>query len=270
MVTKEHIKEIKKLHGSRERAENKLFLIEGVRLLEEAVKEGVALEEVLYNARFEDSARGSQLLASLQNRHTPLSQIPEKVMESISETESPQGVLAVARQFKWTLKDITKDKKPVIIACGLQDPGNLGTIIRTADAGGCGGIITTQNSVDAYNSKVIRATMGSIFRLPFLKVDDPDEAISALKKEGYQVIATTAHSRSSYTNADYIKPTVFLIGQEGAGLSDDMLEAADKKVFIPMEKGVESLNAAVSASILIYEAFRQRLTASTSSKINSP
>ena len=259
MVTKEHIKDIKKLHEPKERAEKGFFLIEGVRLLEEAIKEEISIEEVFYTARINESTRGSQLLASIQTRHIPLSQIPEKVMESISETESPQGVLAVARQLQRTLKDITKDKKPVIMACGLQDPGNLGTIIRTADAGGCGGVITTQNTVDTYNSKVIRATMGSIFRMPVLKIDDPEETISGLKKEGYQIIATTAHSRSSYLDVDYMKPTAFLIGQEGSGLSREVLESADKGVFIPMGKGVESLNAAVSASILIYEAFRQRL-----------
>ena len=260
MVTKERLRAIKKLHESKERAEKGLFLIEGVRLIEEAVKEGISIDEALYTARIEESTRGSQLLASLKKRHTPLSQVTEKAMESISKTESPQGILAVARQLKWTFKDLIKNKETVIIACGLQDPGNLGTIIRSADAGGCGGVFTTQNSVDIYNSKVIRATMGSIFRMPVMKFDDPEEAISALKKEGYQIIATTAHSRSSYLDPDYMKPTAFLIGQEGSGLSEEVLKSADKKVFIPMKKGVESLNAAVSASILIYEAFRQRLT----------
>lgn len=260
MITKERLRGIRKLHESKERAEKGFFLVEGVRLLEEAVKEGISIEEVLYTARIEESTRGCQLLASLQKGRTTLSQVPEKTMESISETESPQGILAVARQLLWTFKDITEQKRPVIIACGLQDPGNLGTVIRSADAGGCGGVIATQNTVDTYNSKVIRATMGSIFRMPVLKLDDPEEAISSLKKEGYQIVATTAHSRTSYLDVDYMKPTAFLIGQEGSGLSEELLKSADAKVFIPMKDGVESLNAAVSASILIYEAFRQRLT----------
>ncbi len=260
MITKERLRGIKKLHESKERAEKGLFLIEGIRLLEEAVKEGISIDEALYTVRVEESIRGCHLLASLKKKRTILSPVSEKAMESISGTESPQGVLAVARQLRWTFKDLTKQKRAVIIACGLQDPGNLGTIIRSADAGGCGGVFTTQNSVDIYNSKVIRATMGSIFRVPVMKFDDTEEAISALKKEGYQIVATTAHSMSSYLDPDYMKPTAFLIGQEGSGLSDEVLESADKKVFIPMKKGVESLNAAVSASILIYEAFRQRLT----------
>lgn len=260
MITKERLRGIKKLHESKERAEKGLFLIEGIRLLEEAVKEGISIDEALYTVRVEESLRGCHLLASLKKKRTILSPVSEKAMESISGTESPQGVLAVARQLRWTFKDLTKQKRAVIIACGLQDPGNLGTIIRSADAGGCGGVFTTQNSVDIYNSKVIRATMGSIFRVPVMKFDDTEEAISALKKEGYQIIATTAHSRSSYLDPDYMKPTAFLIGQEGSGLSEEVLRSADKKVFIPMKKGVESLNAAVSASILIYEAFRQRLT----------
>ena len=258
--SKERIKKIKNLHEHKERVESELFIIEGMRLMDEALKEMVPIEEVLYTARLAETDRGGVLLASVRKMHLSVSQVSEKAMKAIAETDNPQGILAVARQLKWAFNDLIKNKGTIIIACGLQDPGNLGTIIRSADAGGCGGVFSTQNSVDIYNSKVIRATMGSIFRLPVMKFEDPEEAISALKKEGYQIIATTAHSRSSYLDPDYMKPTAFLIGQEGSGLSEEVLKSADKKVFIPMKKGVESLNAAVSASILIYEAFRQRLT----------
>lgn len=257
-ITRERLKEIKRLHESKEKAEKELFIIEGVRLMEEAIKEKVLMEQVLYTAGAEETSRGSHLLSSLRKTDIQAYQVTEKVMESIAETETPQGILAVARQLKWTLKDIVKNKAPVIIAGGLHDPGNLGAIIRTADAGMCGGVITTQNTVDIYNSKTIRATMGSIFRLPALKLDDLAEAVLSLKREGYRIIATTAHSKTSYLDVDYRKSSAFLIGQEASGLPDDILESADIKVFIPMKEGVESLNAAVSASILIYEAFRQR------------
>ncbi|MDO8445750.1 MAG: RNA methyltransferase [Deltaproteobacteria bacterium] len=258
-ITRERIKEIKRLHESRERAEKGLLLIEGIRLMEEAVKEKVSFEEVLYTQRIEDTDRGIAVLAALRKGRAPLYPVSEKVMQSVAETESPQGILGVLRHLVWDIKDVTKGRGTVVVACGLQDPGNLGTIIRTADAGGCGGVVTTQNTVDIYNSKVIRATMGSIFRTPVLKFEDPKEAISALKKDGYQIIATTARSKTSYLDIDYMKPTAFLIGQEAAGIPDDLLESADIKVFIPMKVGVESLNAAVSASILIYEVFRQKL-----------
>lgn len=258
-MTKAQIKEVRKLHEHKERDEKGLFLLEGVRLMEEAVKEKAAIIETLYTSKLEETDRGRLLLSAIRRMGMPLYQVPEKVIDSISEAENPQGILAVAKQIKWTLNDIVKNKRPAIIACGLQDPGNLGTIIRTADAGTCGGVITTSNTVDIYNSKVIRATMGSIFRLPVLRLDGLAEAISALKKEGYQVIAATAYSKVSYLDVDYTKPTAFLIGQEASGLAKDMLEYADIKVFIPMKEEVESLNAAVSASILIYEAFRQRL-----------
>lgn len=258
-ITKEHIREIKRLQESKERGERGLFLVEGVRFTEEAVKERVHLEEVLYTARLEEGERGRTLLAVLTKHHVPLLKVQEKVMEAVSETENPQGILAVARQFKWTLKDITERKGPVIVACGLQDPGNLGTIIRTADAGGAAGIITTADTVDIYNSKVVRATMGSIFRLPVLRADDIKESLAVMKKEGYQVVATSLQSETSYLKINYSKPTAFLIGKESSGLSDELLEMADKVVFIPMKEGVESLNAAISAGVLIYEAFRQRL-----------
>lgn len=257
-ITRERIKEIKGLHKSRERAEKGLFLLEGIRLIEEAVKEKVVFEEVIYTSGLEAMERAGVLLSSIRRMNIPAHRIPEKVMESVSKTESPQGILAVVRQLRWTLKDVLRKRGTVIIACGLQDPGNLGTIIRTSDAGDCGGVITTPDTVDIYNPKVIRATMGSIFRLPAFRVDDLMKAISALKREGYQIIATTAHSKVSYLKVDYGKPTAFLIGQEGSGLPKNILESADIKVFIPMKEGVESLNAAVSASILIYEALRQR------------
>lgn len=259
-LTKERIKDIKRLHESKERAEKGLFLVEGIRLMEEAVKEKVSFEEILYTQRIEDTDRGIAVLAALRKGRAPLYPVSEKVMQSVAETESPQGILGVLRHLVWDIKDVTKGRGTVVIACGLQDPGNLGTIIRTADAGGCGGVVTTQSTVDVYNSKVIRATMGSIFRVPVLKVRDIMDLISDLKKEGYQIIATTAHSKTSYLDVDYRKPTAFLIGQEASGIPEDLLESADIKVFIPMKVGVESLNAAVSASILIYEAFRQKLT----------
>ena len=258
-MTNERIKKVKKLREPKERAEKRLFLIEGVRLLEEAVKEEADIEEVLFTEKLGDSVRGSHILASLRKMDIQTSQIPEKVMDALSETETPQGITAVVKQLNWGFKDMTEERKTVVIACGLQDPGNLGTIIRTADAGGCGGVITTNNAVDAYNHKVIRATMGSIFRMPVVKVADRKDIISELKKAGYQIIATTAHSRSSYLDIDYTKPSALLIGQEGSGISEEWLESADFKAFIPMKEGVESLNAAVSASIMIYEAFRQRL-----------
>lgn len=257
-ITKEHIKEIKRLHESKERAERGLFLVEGVRFMEEAVKEKVHLEEVLYTERLEEGERGRSLLAALIKHHVPLIKVQEKVMEAVSETEKPQGIMAVARQLRWTIKDIAERKGPVIVACGLQDPGNLGTIIRTGDAGGAAGIITTSDTVDIYNSKVVRATMGSVFRLPVIRADDIRESLAVMKKEGYQVVATSLQSKVSYLDINYSRPTAFLIGRESSGLPDELLEMADEKVFIPMRAGVESLNAAISAGILIYEALRQQ------------
>lgn len=258
-IGKERIKDIRRLREPRERSEKGLFIIEGVHLLEEAVKEGVSIRELFYTARFEDTGAGSRMLSSLRKMHVPMHQISENTMESISDTESPQGVLAVVKQPEHTLDDLLKGKGPLIIACGLQDPGNMGTIIRTADAGGVSGVIATQNSVDVYNPKAIRATMGSIFRVPVVKVEYLNDVLSDLRKNGYQIAATTAKTKTSYLDADYRKPTAFLIGQEASGLSKELIESADIKIFIPMREGVESLNAAVSASILIYEVVRQRL-----------
>lgn len=257
-ITKEHIKAIKRLHDHKERAVEGLFLIEGVRLLEEALKERALIEEAIYTQRLEEAPRGKAIVAALRDRSIPVFRVTERVMEQAALTETPQGVLAVVRQMNWSFKDIVRDKGSVVIACGLQDPGNLGAIIRTADAGGISGVIAAEQTVDIYNSKVVRATMGSIFRMPILRVSDLEKTLYDLKKEGYKVVAASSKSRVSYLDADYMKPSVFLIGQEASGLSEDVLELADIRVSIPMNNGVESLNAAVSAAILIYEAFRQQ------------
>ena len=172
--------------------------------------------------------------------------------------------MAVINMKEYSVDDIIKagsDRKPLIIAIeNLQDPGNLGTIVRMAEGAGVTGIVISSNAVDIYNPKTIRSTMGSIYRVPFVYAADFIGAIELMKKNGINVYAAHLDGSCEYTEADYTKSSAFLIGNEGNGLTTEIADLADIYIRIPMEGKLESLNAAMAAGILMYEANRQRRT----------
>ena len=186
--------------------------------------------------------------------------VTDDVMKSMSDTQTPQGILCVVKQPSCVIEDIMGNKKShlLLILEGLQDPGNLGTIFRTSEAAGVTGIIMSRETVDIYNPKTIRSTMGSIYRVPFIYSEDLYTDLDKLRTHGISVYAAYLTGSVSYDKCDYRSDTAFLIGNEGNGLSDKALSHSDTRVRIPMEGSVESLNAAVSAAVLIYEAHRQR------------
>ena len=235
---------------SRARQESGLYVVEGPKLLKELPASqkirAFASESYLKN-------QGNKNFA-LQMEAEP---IPDVVFQKMSDTKSPQGILAIARQRQYQLEDLFSGG-PVLILENLQDPGNLGTILRTGEAAGIGGILADATTVDRYNPKVVRATMGAIFRVPYAVTEDLGEAVKTLKNRGFRVYAAHLDGRAAYDREDYRKPTAFLIGNEGQGLSEAAASLADVRIRIPMEGQVESLNAAVAASILLYEAYRQR------------
>ena len=243
------IKDIVKLQTSAaERNARGLFVVEGRKLVSEAPKE--ALREIYvtedYIARY-----GADFPC-------PVETVTEEVFRKISDTRSPQGILAVAAQRQDTFESLLS-KGPVLVLQTIQDPGNLGTMLRTGEGAGIGGILTDRDTVDRYNPKVIRSTMGSIYRVPLFAAEDLPAAIQRLKQEGYALYAAHLKGRSSYTDISYPEKTAFLVGNEGNGLSDEIADLADTYIRIPMEGQVESLNAAVSAVLLAYEWHRQRL-----------
>ena len=186
--------------------------------------------------------------------------VTDDVMKSMSDTQTPQGILCVVKQPSCVIEDIMGNKKShlLLILEGLQDPGNLGTIFRTSEAAGVTGIIMSRDTVDIYNPKTIRSTMGSIYRVPFIYSEDLYTDLDKLRTHGISVYAAYLTGSVSYDKCDYRSDTAFLIGNEGNGLSDKALSHSDTRVRIPMEGRVESLNAAVSAAVLMYEAHRQR------------
>ncbi len=185
--------------------------------------------------------------------------VSDKVFKGVSDTVTPQGIMAVVRQQHYTLADILSRSNPLILVLeSVQDPGNLGTMIRMAEAAGAAGVIMNRTTADIYQPKVVRATMGSIFRVPYFYADDLPETVRRLRQAGVRLYAAHLAGASDYDKQDYTGASAFFIGNEGAGLSEELAGLADVHIRIPMAGQVESLNAAMSATILMYEAARQR------------
>lgn len=181
------------------------------------------------------------------------------VFRHMSDTQAPQGILAVGAQPSYRLGQVLCGSHPLAVAlAGLQDPGNVGTILRTAEGAGASGILLGKGSADVFSPKTVRATMGSIYRMPFTYEDDLAAALMGLKEEGYAIYAAGMDGSEIYTEQDYTGKTVLLIGNEGNGLAPALRDMADCTIQIPMKGKTESLNAAVAAGILLYEAARQR------------
>lgn len=185
--------------------------------------------------------------------------VSDNVFKSVSDTQTPQGILCVIKKPEYALEEMLKGEQThLLILESIQNPGNLGTMVRTGEGAGITGVIMNQTTVDLFNPKTIRSTMGSIYRVPFFVTKDLPGTISSLKEQQVNVYAAHLKGMLSYDEPDYKKKTAFLIGNEGNGLSDEIADLADTYIKIPMQGQVESLNAAISASLLMYETGRQR------------
>jgi len=230
--------------------------IEGVKLLEEALRNGRHLDSVF----FSESARplAAKLLPQISDRTETLV-LPNTLFNSIVPSDSPQGVAALVKLQSFSAPQLLERTKtsPLVVAAGLQDPGNLGTILRSAEAFGAAGVFLTEGTVSPYNSKVLRGSAGSIFRLPFLQIPS-GELIALLRKQGVRMLATSSHKGTQLPEVSWTLPLAIFIGNEGAGLPREILHQMDETIVIPQAASVESLNAGVAASIVLYEAARKR------------
>lgn len=256
MITSTSNPQVKKLlqlqSKSKARNEEKVFLVEGVRMFLEVPEkdvEKVYISETLYNRK--------KLELKLERFSYEI--LADNVFKYVSDTKTPQGILCVVRQKEYILDELLQTENPhFVVLDNLQDPGNLGTIVRTAEGAGVTAVLMSRDTVDIYNPKTIRSTMGSIFRMPFLYVEDLTELLREFRKRGIFSYAAHLQGRQSYDKEDYTKGTAILIGNEGNGLRDKVTENADILVQIPMCGKVESLNAAIAASVLMFEVSRQR------------
>ena len=248
--TNARVKQLRAAFQGRARLSGGLVAIEGDHLLEEAMLSGMVLKTVFVSERRD--------VPHMIPRGVEVLRLTEEVFESVVETQSPQGVAALIVPPVHRLDDVLKSAAPLIlVAAGLQDPGNLGTLVRSTEAFGAAGILTTPGTVSAWNQKALRASVGSVFRIPVVGVTSDD--VSDLKTHGIRLIAAVGGTGATPAqDVDFSKACALLIGNEGAGLGAEWMRMADERVTIPCPGPVESLNAAVAGSLLLYEASRQR------------
>lgn len=250
---------IKRFRLVREGQEKHLMLIEGVRLVEEAVKAQLHFEIVAYTDRLHTTPRGQQLYDQLLKLSCRGALVTESILSTMSDVVSPQGVAAIAHLPYATLDNaISKQPPLVIIAHQLQDPGNIGTIIRTAEAVGAESVITTAGTVNPFSLKALRSSMGSAFRLPIILNVKTQQVIEFCQQNKLQIVAASAKAAKQYTELDWTLPTALIIGSEANGIDSFINKFAQENVFIPMAKDMESLNVATATAVLLYEAARQR------------
>lgn len=240
------------------RDEEGVFLVEGVRMFREAPESEI--QEIYMTESFYKKEK--KLVEEKESRAKVKAElVADTVFSYASDTKTPQGILCVVKQKKYTQEEVAQGRAPLLLVLdNLQDPGNLGTIVRTAEGAGVTGIVMSKDCVDIYNPKTIRSTMGSVYRMPFLYAKDLEETIAFLKKKDICCYAAHLNGERFYDEPDYCKGSAFFIGNEGNGLRDEIAECADTYIKIPMCGQVESLNAAIASSVLIFEAFRQRRT----------
>lgn len=256
-TTNQKVKRIIQLNKkSSQRKKEDVFVAEGVKMFLEAPEEW--LEEIYVSEQFLGGHGTEEALQKLER--CGYETVSEEVFAKMSDTQTPQGILCVIRQFHYTLADMMEGKSSpfFLVLENLQDPGNLGTIMRTGEGAGISGVIMSRETVDIYNPKTIRATMGSIYRVPFVYTDDLRDMLGQMKEKGVNIYAAHLKGKKYYDECDYSSPTAFLIGNEGNGLTDETAALADTYIKIPMEGKLESLNAAVAAALLMYEGARWR------------
>lgn len=239
---------------AKERRRQKLFPAEGIRIFEEIAKDD--LVSVYVSESFEKK-HTEEISGVLQSGiHTET--VSDTVFMRMSDTQTPQGILCIVKQPEYELEELLKGEQThLLVLEGIQDPGNLGTMIRTAEGAGVTGVIVSQ-CADLFSPKTVRSTMGSICRVPFYITSHMQETLFELKKRGVTLYAAHLKGQKSYDDADYRRAAAFLIGSEGSGLTEETASLADVYLKIPMEGKLESLNAAMAAGILMYEVNRQR------------
>lgn len=241
---------------AKERRKDKVFLAEGFKMYEEAPEASVL--EVYLSQDMEEKALETATLSEKLKR-TGYETVASDVFAKMSDTQTPQGILTVLKQPEYSLEELLRQKNPLFVVLeNLQDPGNLGTILRTGEGAGITGVIMSNQTVDIFNPKTIRATMGSVYRVPFLYVNDLRDALQQLHDSGVHTYAAHLKGETFYDSFSFREPTAFLIGNEGNGLTKEIADLAGNYLKIPMEGQVESLNAAVATALLMYEAHRQR------------
>ena len=252
----ETVKTIKKLKDKKYRDETGLYIIEGIKILEEAIEEKARIRKIII---CEECLKAGDLEQKVLYEIAKYNciYVNSKVFNSLTDVVAPQGIMAVIEKPNKDIK-IKYDQDIILALDGIQDPGNLGTILRTADSVNLKQIIVTKNTADSYNPKVVRSTMGAILRIKIIETDDLAKTLKEAKKNKFKIVATSLDTNNSIYDIDYNKK-VIVIGNEANGVSKEIQELADNKVKIPMLGKTESLNASVATGIILYEYVRQKI-----------
>lgn len=236
-----------------------LFLVEGVRLVEEAAQSSWLVETCIYTVQALKQERVQEILSLLRSKDCRILQVSPALFDKITDTQEPQGIIAIVRKHTYSFNDALSKEKPFFVVLDeVQDPGNVGTVIRTAVAAGCSGVILTKGCADVFASKVVRASMGSIFHVPIFENLTTDEVVSYFAEHGITMLATSLQSSKVYFTVDLTVAVAIVFGNEGNGVSQTLLDHAENRLYIPLRGSVESLNVAASAAVILYEAVRQR------------
>jgi RNA methyltransferase, TrmH family len=246
------IKQVRALRQRKERQESGLFLVEGIRPVGEAVEAGASLEAIYYAPEQLRSEYARSLVESQMQAGTACYAVTAEVFEALADKENPQGILAVARQPDRRLEALDPHNFPWGVALvSPQDPGNLGTILRTIDAVGASGLLLLENSADPYQPAVVRASMGTLFWCPVVQASFTD-FVTWAGGHGYHIYGTSAHAQLDYRQAAYTRPAILLLGSEREGLSAEQMAACEQSVRLPMRGRATSLNLAIAAGVILY------------------
>ena len=252
----ETIKRIRKLKEKKYRDQNGKYLIEGIKLVREAITEKAGIDTIVVCDNCVKTGEIDQKVLYEIAKYNCV-YVDEKVFNNITDVQNPQGLLAVVEK-KNSDKDIKYDEDVIVVLDDIQDPGNLGTILRTIDSVGLSQVIVSKKSGDVFNPKVVRSTMGAIFRVNIIESENLVNTLKEIKKHKFKIAATSLQTEESIYDVEY-KKTVIVIGNEANGVSKEVLDMADKKIKIPMPGKTESLNAAVATGVILYEYVRQKL-----------
>ena len=253
----EMVKHIKKLADKKYRDQNNCYIVEGIKLVEEAIQEEAQIDKIVI---CEEPTKTSEISKSLMYEIAKYDciYVTEKIFKALTQVMSPQGILAVIKKNKERVQ-VKYDEDIIVALDDIQDPGNLGTILRTVDSVGLKQLIVSKGTADVYNPKVVRSSMGAIFRVEVIEVENLKETIEMIKRNNYDILVTSLQTDDSIYDIDYSKK-VIVIGNEANGVSKEIQDMADNKVKIPMIGKTESLNASVATGIILYEYVRQKLS----------
>jgi len=253
------VKFLKKLYKRKTRRQRGIFLLEGYRIIEEALKSEALIDSLYMSPEFYQSQAGQELVSEYEKRADgrKIVLIKESILNRLADTQTPQGVIGLVQEREYQLADLA-NKDFLLLLDRIQDPGNMGTIIRTALAAGVDGIIILKGSVDIYNLKVLRSTMGAIFKIPLIQDLDLEDFLSFFQASEYKLISADLSAEDYYYQLDYSEPLIIANDNEANGLQEDLLINSDYRIKIPLFGDIESLNAAIAAGIILYRVAEKK------------